>query len=87
MNARWSRTNVLAILLAVGLGACLAFALTYSGQSSSFAVVVESGHLAVSPLAVVISRLLFAAITVATLGLLGWLCLRSLKRGRNRDDS
>jgi len=87
MNGRRGPTDVLLILLVVGLGMCLGLALAYWAPISSFSVVAESGDQAATPLAVVISRLIFAAITVAAFALLGWFCLRSLRRARNRDDS
>ena len=87
MNGRRVRTSVIVILLVIALGTSLVLTLRYVGVIQSFTVVADSGNRAASPIAVVVSQLMFAAITVSVIALLGWSCLRSAKRGRNRDDS
>ena len=85
MNGRRMRTSILVILFVIGLGSSLVLALTYLGVINSFTVTASSDNQNASPIATAISRLIFAAITVCSFALLGWFCLRSLKRRKDRD--
>ena len=86
MNGRRIWADIRVILIA-GLGTSLVLALIYLGPIDSFTVTAESANETASPIAVVVSRLLFAAITVSSFALLGWFCHRFLKRriAKNKD--
>ncbi len=73
------RTSAVALLLLIVVA--LALALAHCGSVETFAVVAEApGEEPASPVAVAISRLLFGGMTVALCTLLGWFCLRWLRR-------
>ena len=87
MNGRRTRTTVLVIVLVVGLGTSIGLAFAYSGGVRSFTVVANPGNEAASPLAMVISKLVFVALTAFVITTAGWLCFRFLRGGRHRNDS